>query len=128
MKGQAFVSFADEKSAEFALKETNCYVLFGKPLVVVSLFFFTFLWRRIKSVYNIDLLVLSAIRSVCQTENIKRKKNYKVKRRRELSHFACLPGDLFYLKYFRTVRINNMALSDHKLYNTTLFSLQNNFI
>lgn len=38
MKGQAFVSFADEKSAELALKETNCYVLFGKPLVVVSLF------------------------------------------------------------------------------------------
>ena len=38
MKGQAFVSFPNEKSAEKALKETNRYILFEKPLVVVSLF------------------------------------------------------------------------------------------
>ena len=36
MKGQAFVSFPNEKSAENALKETNRYILFEKPLVVVS--------------------------------------------------------------------------------------------
>jgi hypothetical protein len=36
MKGQAFVSFANEKSAERALTETHRYLLFGKPLVVVS--------------------------------------------------------------------------------------------
>ena len=36
MKGQAFVSFPNEKSAEKALKETNRYILFEKPLVVVS--------------------------------------------------------------------------------------------
>jgi RNA recognition motif-containing protein len=36
MKGQAFVSFANEKSAERALRETHRYLLFGKPLVVVS--------------------------------------------------------------------------------------------
>ncbi|XP_028391536.1 RNA-binding region-containing protein 3-like [Dendronephthya gigantea] len=34
MKGQAFVSFANEKSAEKALQETHRYLLFGKPLVV----------------------------------------------------------------------------------------------
>ncbi|CAB3982801.1 RNA-binding 40 [Paramuricea clavata] len=34
MKGQAFVSFANEKSAEKALRETHRYLLFGKPLVV----------------------------------------------------------------------------------------------
>lgn len=34
MKGQAFVSFPNEKSAEKALKETHRYLLFGKPLVV----------------------------------------------------------------------------------------------
>ncbi|XP_043825256.1 RNA-binding region-containing protein 3-like [Dromiciops gliroides] len=34
MKGQAFIGFPDEKAATKALKETNGYVLFGKPMVV----------------------------------------------------------------------------------------------
>lgn len=34
MKGQAFLTFANEKEAECALKETNGYILKGKPLVV----------------------------------------------------------------------------------------------
>lgn len=36
MKGQAFVGLPSEQSAEKALRETNGYVLFDKPLVVVS--------------------------------------------------------------------------------------------
>lgn len=36
MKGQAFVGLPSEKSAEKALRDTNGYVLFDKPLVVVS--------------------------------------------------------------------------------------------
>lgn len=36
MKGQAFVGLPSEQSAEKALRETNSYVLYDKPLVVVS--------------------------------------------------------------------------------------------
>lgn len=36
MKGQAFVGLPSEKSAEKALRDTNGYVLYDKPLVVVS--------------------------------------------------------------------------------------------
>lgn len=36
MKGQAFVGLPNEKAAAKALKEANGYVLFGKPMVVVS--------------------------------------------------------------------------------------------
>lgn len=36
MKGQAFVGLPSVQSAEKALQETNGYVLFDKPLVVVS--------------------------------------------------------------------------------------------
>lgn len=38
MKGQAFVGLPSEKSAEKALRDTNGYVLYDKPLVVVSFF------------------------------------------------------------------------------------------
>lgn len=37
MKGQAFVGLPDEGVAAKALKETNGYVLHGKPMVVVSI-------------------------------------------------------------------------------------------
>ena len=36
MKGQAFVGLPDEGVAARALKETNGYILHGKPMVVVS--------------------------------------------------------------------------------------------
>jgi U11/U12 small nuclear ribonucleoprotein SNRNP65 len=36
MKGQAFVGLPSERSAEKALRDTNGYVLYDKPLVVVS--------------------------------------------------------------------------------------------
>lgn len=36
MKGQAFVGLPSVQSAEKALQETNGYVLYDKPLVVVS--------------------------------------------------------------------------------------------
>lgn len=36
MKGQAFIGLPNEKAAAKALKEANGYVLFGKPMVVVS--------------------------------------------------------------------------------------------
>lgn len=36
MKGQAFVGLPSEQSAEKALRETNGYVLYDKPLIVVS--------------------------------------------------------------------------------------------
>lgn len=39
MKGQAFVGLPSERSAEKALRDTNGYVLYDKPLVVVSFFF-----------------------------------------------------------------------------------------
>lgn len=39
MKGQAFVGLPSEKSAEKALRDTNGYVLYDKPLVVVSFLF-----------------------------------------------------------------------------------------
>jgi len=39
MKGQAFVGLPNEQSAEKALRETNGFVLYDKPLVVVSFFF-----------------------------------------------------------------------------------------
>lgn len=45
MKGQAFVGLPSEKSAEKALRDTNGYVLYDKPLVVVS-FFIPSLLRR----------------------------------------------------------------------------------
>ena len=35
MKGQAFVTFASENSADKALKETNGFVLNSKPMAVV---------------------------------------------------------------------------------------------
>lgn len=38
MKGQAFVGLPSERSAEKALRDTNGYVLYDKPLVVVSFF------------------------------------------------------------------------------------------
>nr|XP_019942825.1 PREDICTED: RNA-binding protein 40 [Paralichthys olivaceus] len=38
MKGQAFVGLPSEWSAEKALRETNGYILFDKPLVVVSFY------------------------------------------------------------------------------------------
>lgn len=38
MKGQAFVGLPSEQSAEKALRETNGYVLYDKPLVVVSFY------------------------------------------------------------------------------------------
>lgn len=38
MKGQAFVGLPSEQSAEKALRDTNGYVLFDKPLVVVSFY------------------------------------------------------------------------------------------
>eukprot|EP00117_Sycon_ciliatum_P003718 scpid110784/ scgid0437/ RNA-binding protein 40; RNA-binding motif protein 40; RNA-binding region-containing protein 3 len=38
MKGQAFITLADEEIAEKARKETNGFVLQSKPLVVVSSF------------------------------------------------------------------------------------------
>lgn len=38
MKGQAFVGLPSERSAEKALRETNGYVLYDKPLVVVSFY------------------------------------------------------------------------------------------
>lgn len=34
MKGQAFITLQNEKQAEIALKETNGYILKGKPIVV----------------------------------------------------------------------------------------------
>ena len=37
MKGQAFITLADEVTAERALKETNAFMLHSKPMVVVSL-------------------------------------------------------------------------------------------
>lgn len=37
MKGQAFVTFANETSAHKALKETNGFVLNSKPMAVVSI-------------------------------------------------------------------------------------------
>ena len=36
MKGQAFVGLPSEFAAEKALKDTNGYILQGKPIVVVS--------------------------------------------------------------------------------------------
>lgn len=36
MKGQAFVGLSSEQRAEKALRETNGFILFDKPLVVVS--------------------------------------------------------------------------------------------
>lgn len=36
MKGQAFIGLPNEKAATKALKEANGYVLFEKPMVVVS--------------------------------------------------------------------------------------------
>lgn len=36
MKGQAFVGLPNEKAAAKALKEANGYILFDKPMVVVS--------------------------------------------------------------------------------------------
>lgn len=36
MKGQAFVTFANETSAQKALKETNGFVLNSKPMAVVG--------------------------------------------------------------------------------------------
>lgn len=36
MKGQAFIGLPNEKAAAKALKEVNGYVLFEKPMVVVS--------------------------------------------------------------------------------------------
>lgn len=36
MKGQAFVTFSNETSANKALKETNGFVLNSKPMAVVS--------------------------------------------------------------------------------------------
>lgn len=36
MKGQAFIGLPNEKAAAKALKEANGYVLFEKPMVVVS--------------------------------------------------------------------------------------------
>lgn len=36
MKGQAFIGLPNEKAAAKALKEVNGYVLFDKPMVVVS--------------------------------------------------------------------------------------------
>ena len=36
MKGQAFIGLPNEKAAAKALKEANGYILFGKPMVVVS--------------------------------------------------------------------------------------------
>lgn len=38
MKGQAFVGLPNERSAEKALRETNGFVLYDKPLVVVSFY------------------------------------------------------------------------------------------
>lgn len=38
MKGQAFVGLPSEQSAEKALRETNGYVLYDKPLIVVSFY------------------------------------------------------------------------------------------
>lgn len=38
MKGQAFVGLPSEQSAEKALRDTNGYVLYDKPLVVVSFY------------------------------------------------------------------------------------------
>lgn len=38
MKGQAFVGLPSEQSAEKALRETNGYVFYDKPLVVVSFY------------------------------------------------------------------------------------------
>lgn len=46
MKGQAFVGLPSEQSAEKALRETNGYVLYDKPLVVVS--FYPLFTRRNK--------------------------------------------------------------------------------
>lgn len=39
MKGQAFIGLPNEKAAAKALKETNGYLLFDKPMVVVSFIF-----------------------------------------------------------------------------------------
>lgn len=36
MKGQAFIGLPSERSAEKALRDTNGYILYDKPLVVVS--------------------------------------------------------------------------------------------
>lgn len=36
MKGQAFIGLPNEKAATKALKEANGYVLYEKPMVVVS--------------------------------------------------------------------------------------------
>lgn len=36
MKGQAFVTFSNETSANKALKDTNGFVLNSKPMAVVS--------------------------------------------------------------------------------------------
>lgn len=38
MKGQAFVGLPSELSAEKALRETNGYILYDKPLIVVSFY------------------------------------------------------------------------------------------
>ena len=38
MKGQAFVGLPSEQSAEKARRETNGYVLYDKPLIVVSFY------------------------------------------------------------------------------------------
>lgn len=38
MKGQAFVGLPSEQSAEKALRETNGYILYDKPLIVVSFY------------------------------------------------------------------------------------------
>lgn len=38
MKGQAFIGLPSEQSAAKALRETNGYVLYDKPLVVVSFY------------------------------------------------------------------------------------------
>ncbi|KAJ6658459.1 hypothetical protein lerEdw1_020163 [Lerista edwardsae] len=37
MKGQAFIGLPNEKAAAKALKEANGYILFDKPMVVLSL-------------------------------------------------------------------------------------------
>lgn len=48
MKGQAFVGLPTEQSAEKALRETNGYVLYDKPLVVVSFLYAFAKWNKLK--------------------------------------------------------------------------------
>lgn len=56
MKGQAFVGLPSEKSAEKALRDTNGYVLYDKPLVVVSFLFLSPLRRRHLG-FNVSALI-----------------------------------------------------------------------